>query len=130
MKIQYLIILIWIYLPLTSYSQTVYQDISNKGIYNFLDELANEQIITINSSIKPYPRKLIAEKLHEASKKDSLLNVRQEKKFTSISAITIKNYLPENSTINVLTYYILAIPYLRFHLTVFLVDRGGQMKME
>ena len=60
-------------------SQTVYQHLSNKNIYEFMDELANEGIIEINSAIKPYSRVFIAEKLLEVSSKPELLNKRQQK---------------------------------------------------
>jgi hypothetical protein len=61
------------------YSQEVYQNIDNKGIYDLIDELANCKIITINSVIKPYSRFFIAEKLKEASEKSDILNERQKK---------------------------------------------------
>jgi len=38
--------------------QSVYQHISNNRIYDFLDELANEKIIALNSTIKPYTRNI------------------------------------------------------------------------
>ncbi len=44
-----------------------------------MDELANNKIIDINSAIKPYSRKFIAEKLLEAKSKEDLLNKRQQK---------------------------------------------------
>jgi len=46
--------------------QVVYEDINNVGIYEFLDELANLKVIEINSVIKPYSRRFIAEKLYQA----------------------------------------------------------------
>ena len=52
-------------------SQVVYEDINNEGIYEFLDELANLKVIEINSVIKPYSRKVIAEKLMEVLKRTS-----------------------------------------------------------
>ncbi|HNW75225.1 MAG TPA: hypothetical protein PKN44_16470 [Bacteroidales bacterium] len=51
---------------LPGFSQVVYEDINNSGIYEFLDELANLKIIMLNSTIKPYSRELIATKLLEA----------------------------------------------------------------
>jgi hypothetical protein len=48
---------------LMSYSQVVYEDINNKGIYEFLDELANLKVIELNSVIKPYSRQYIAYQL-------------------------------------------------------------------
>ena len=59
------------------YSQGVFESTSKTTIYNFLDELANDQIITLTSVVKPYTRTYIAEKLKEASKSDRL-NKRQK----------------------------------------------------
>ncbi|MEI7980368.1 MAG: hypothetical protein WCI71_01860 [Bacteroidota bacterium] len=56
-------------------SQVVYEDISNTGIYDFLDELANNRIIELNSVIKPYSRIYIAGKLKEA---EAQLGIRNE----------------------------------------------------
>jgi hypothetical protein len=61
------------------YSQEVPQSVDNYGIYEFLDELANDHIISINSVIKPYSRLFIAEKLKEATEKREELNPRQQK---------------------------------------------------
>ena len=66
-----------IFLCSQSYSQVVYQHISNTAIYEFIDELANQKTIDINSAIKPYSRIFIAEKLKEAKSKEELLNKRQ-----------------------------------------------------
>ena len=62
-----------------SHGQTVYYHPSNADVYEFLDELATEKIIDLNSVIKPYSRKLIAEKLHEADSGRLRLTVRQQK---------------------------------------------------
>ncbi len=59
--------------------QEVPQAVENKGIYEFLDELANIRIITINSAVKPYSRLLIFQKLKEAEEKRDQLNMRQQK---------------------------------------------------
>ena len=61
------------------FSQAVPQPVENKGIYDFLDELANKQIIKINSAIKPYSRLFIAQCLEEADVKREELNSRQKK---------------------------------------------------
>lgn len=61
------------------FSQAVPQPVENKGIYDFLDELANKQIIEINSAIKPYSRLFIAKCLEEADGKREELNRRQQK---------------------------------------------------
>jgi hypothetical protein len=63
----------------TLQTQTVYQHVSSTGIYEFLDEMAALQLITLNSAIKPYSRILIAQKLSEIKEKEDLLNTRQKK---------------------------------------------------
>lgn len=60
------------------YSQDVYQPLGS-GVYEYLDELANEGIIGLNTAVKPYPRRLIAEKLTDAEAKKEELNPRQLK---------------------------------------------------
>ncbi len=58
-----------------TFGQVVYEDINNSAIYEFLDELANLKIITLNSAVKPYSRKFIAEKLRQAQKACNLSNL-------------------------------------------------------
>lgn len=60
-------------------SQVVYETVSENTVYDFLDELANDKIININSSIKPYSRIYIAKKLEEALLESEKLNSRQKK---------------------------------------------------
>ena len=52
--------------------QVVYEDINNASVYEFLDELANMKVITLNSAVKPLSRACIAEKLREALAADDL----------------------------------------------------------
>jgi hypothetical protein len=61
------------------YSQEVPQSVNNKAIYDFLDELANNHIIEINSAIKPYSRLFISQRLKEAEENKEQLNPRQQK---------------------------------------------------
>lgn len=77
-KILIVIILICFGCSGISWSQEVYQNIDNKAIYDFIDELANDGLINVNSVIKPYSRMFIAEKLKEVSEKSELLNKRQK----------------------------------------------------
>ena len=51
------------------FSQHFFEDKRNISIYLFLDELANEKIISLNSAIKPYSKKYILNKLKTASNK-------------------------------------------------------------
>jgi len=75
---KYFISFLIIFIPVFINSQVVYEHISRTTIYDFLDELANEKLIEINSAIKPYSRTFIAEKLKEVSEKQDQLNKRQQ----------------------------------------------------
>lgn len=59
--------------------QSIPVHVSNHTVYSFLDEMANKGVIDINSAVKPYSRKFVAERLAEAEKGDSLLTKRQKK---------------------------------------------------
>jgi hypothetical protein len=61
------------------YCQDIPFSVRNTGIYDFLDELANNQIIGINSAVKPYSRLFISERLREADTKRDQLTTRQQK---------------------------------------------------
>ena len=75
----------------TLFSQEVNKHISYTSIYDYLDELANIQVIELCSVVKPYSRKLIYEKLHEAESKSELLTKRQQKDL----AFFLKDYNKE-----------------------------------
>lgn len=61
----------------SAWGQDVYYHVTNKELYDFLDELANEKIIFLNSAIKPYSREFIAEQLLASLKKSDQLTRRQ-----------------------------------------------------
>ena len=73
-----LLILLLFFITLTGISQVSYQHISDTEIYQFLDELANDDIIEINSVVKPYSRVFIANSLKTALNSEHI-NVRQKK---------------------------------------------------
>lgn len=58
-------------------AQEVYQHISHRAIYDFLDEMATLGYIELNSAVKPYSRAFIANKLHELQQENLPLNRRQ-----------------------------------------------------
>ena len=58
-------------------SQVVYYHLSNTPVYDFLDELAAEQVIELTSMVKPYSRTSIAEKLYQADTLRNLLNKQE-----------------------------------------------------
>lgn len=65
-------------LALCLQAQDIPQHISYTQIYDFIDELAAEHIIEINSAVKPYSRNLIAQKLQEAQLQREHLTRRQQ----------------------------------------------------
>lgn len=82
----------------TGFAQDIQQHISYTRIYDFLDELATDRIIELNSAIKPYSRAFIAAKLSEAATQDNKLNKRQRKElrfFTNEFALELDK-LPES----------------------------------
>lgn len=79
----YINYLLWVPLILLSafpvFPQEVSHPVNNPGIYEFLDELANCQIISINSAIKPYSRLFISGCLADADEKRDQLSLRQRR---------------------------------------------------
>jgi hypothetical protein len=76
---RYLLGLIIVFINCTVFSQEVPHPLNNYGVYEFIDELANSQIISVNSAIKPYSRLFIAKRLHEADENRNKLSSRQQK---------------------------------------------------
>ena len=62
----------------SSYAQRIPQAIEYTEIYDFLEELTTDGVISSNAAIKPYTRDAIARMLAEAQRKDSLLDKRQK----------------------------------------------------
>ncbi len=60
-------------------AQDVYQHTSKYSIYEFLEEAANQQIIDINTAVKPFSRSFIAEQLSTIDENRTSLNNRQQK---------------------------------------------------
>ena len=60
-----------------SYAQRIPEAIEYTEIYDFLEELTTDGVISTNAAIKPYTRDYIAARLKEAQSRDSLLNKRQ-----------------------------------------------------
>ena len=72
-----LCILVISFIATNIFSQNIPQNTSYTRIYDFLDELATDGIIDVNSAIKPYSRDFIAQKLKEAQTDSNRLNSRQ-----------------------------------------------------
>jgi len=72
------IYLIFLIITIPALSQEVYYHTSNKDVYEFLDEFASLGVIDINTTVKPYSRIFIANKLNEIQQSDYMLNKRQQ----------------------------------------------------
>lgn len=79
MKFYLPVILFFILLVKETEGQKVYQHVSYRSIYDFLDEMATIKVIELNSVVKPYSRDFISKKLEEIQLKGYLLNLRQTK---------------------------------------------------
>lgn len=64
---------------LSAEAQIDFVNVTNTGIYEFLDEMTNEKFISLNTSIKPYSSIIIYKKLVELSNQTDKLNSRQKK---------------------------------------------------
>ena len=78
----------------TTKAQDIPQHIAYFRIYDFLDELANDGFIDINSSVKPYSRSYIAQKLVEA-KQINDLRTQQRNKLSKRQQAEIKFFMNE-----------------------------------
>ena len=67
-----------LFLSLAVFAQDIPEHISYTRIYDYLDEMANEGFIDINSAVKPYARTFIAQKLMEIESQSQKLNKRQK----------------------------------------------------
>jgi len=96
MKPFFLFVLLMISLPLSS--QYLPESIQNTSIYHFLDEMANDGIISVNSAIQPYSRRFIAKKLEEIAQKSNQLNSRQRQEVAFyLNAYALeRDTLPQN----------------------------------
>src|SRR4030042_7105458 len=74
-----LMLLLLLTVTTESTGQAIYQHVSSKEIYGFLDEIATERIIELNSVIKPYSREFIADQLALVLQHNDQLNKRQQK---------------------------------------------------
>jgi hypothetical protein len=91
------LLMLILFLP-ASFSQEVYLHVSNRSIYDFLDEMANLRIIELNSAVKPYSRQFIARKLSEISESTAYpLNTRQQKELAFYLKDFNKELMPDKN---------------------------------
>jgi hypothetical protein len=62
----------------TGQAQTAYEHVSNRALYTFIDDLATQHIIEVNTAIKPYSRQQIGIWLVEAAIKREMLSRPQQ----------------------------------------------------
>jgi len=86
----------------TLFAQNIPVHVTNTPIYAFIDELANDKIIQLFSAVKPYSRKLIAEKLTEAQQQREQLTPRQQKELD----FYLLDYYKETDTLSYNDFYL------------------------
>jgi hypothetical protein len=64
---QYTIACSLLFLAFSMPAQVVWQPLEDDGLYDFLDELANDQLITLPTVAKPYSRELVCPKAQSSS---------------------------------------------------------------
>jgi len=79
---QIILSLLFVFSTLSIYAQDIPEHISYTRIYDYLDELATDGFIDLNSVAKPYSRSFIAGKLLEAHAQKKQLNKRQQDDLT------------------------------------------------
>ena len=79
---QIILSLLFVFSTLSIYAQDIPEHISYTRIYDYLDELATDGFIDLNSVTKPYSRSFIAGKLLEAHAQKKQLNKRQQDDLT------------------------------------------------
>lgn len=92
-----LFLLFGFFATITLTAQDISQHISYSRIYDFVDELANEGFIELNSVVKPYSRQFICDKLVEVKNLEEKLNVRQRSElYFFLEAYSLEQHrLPE-----------------------------------
>lgn len=71
-------LIILIFLQFGIMAQAAYEHITNTPLYSFIDELASNHLIEVNSAIKPYSRQQIANWLEEANRQRDQLTKTQQ----------------------------------------------------
>ncbi|OYT11936.1 MAG: hypothetical protein B6I18_02510 [Bacteroidetes bacterium 4572_112] len=80
MRYRFLLIIAFFALSNLTFAQNTPTHITQVELYDFIDELANEQLIFINSVVKPYSRQQIYGWLSEAQSDTSAYLSRRQKK--------------------------------------------------
>jgi len=88
---KFLFVLSLVFCSFSVFAQDIPEHISYTRIYDYLDELAGDGIINLNSVIKPYSRSFIKDKLLETQKRTGELNKRQRDEL----AFFLNNYALE-----------------------------------
>jgi len=88
---RFLFVLSLVFCSFSVFAQDIPEHISYTRIYDYLDELAGDGIINLNSVIKPYSRSFIKDKLLETQKRTGELNKRQRDEL----AFFLNNYALE-----------------------------------
>ena len=62
-----------------STAQNIPVPLTQTKLYDYLDELVTDGVISVQTAVRPYTRNQVAKMLVDAQTADSLLNIRQKK---------------------------------------------------
>lgn len=71
--------LLMIWVGMSSLAQNIPVPLTQTKLYDYLDELVTDGVISVQTAVRPYTRGQVAKMLVEAQSADSLLNIRQKK---------------------------------------------------
>ena len=60
-------------------AQNIPVPLTQTKLYDYLDELVTDGVISVQTAVRPYTRNQVAKMLVDAQTADSLLNIRQKK---------------------------------------------------
>lgn len=72
-----ILILFTLTVQTTLTAQQIFHHVTNRGVYEFIDELTALGLVDVNTAVKPYSRKQISVILSDALEQESQLNKRQ-----------------------------------------------------
>ena len=73
------LLLLMIWGGMSSLAQNIPVPLTQTKLYDYLDELVTDGVISVQTAVRPYTRNQVAKMLVDAQTADSLLNIRQKK---------------------------------------------------
>ena len=79
MNRRFVLLLLMIWVGMSSLAQNIPVPLTQTKLYDYLDELVTDGVISVQTAVRPYTRNQVMKMLVDAQTADSLLNIRQKK---------------------------------------------------